>query len=533
MGFSVGSNGQWTQTFNWKPSTPAQKLGGFASSPLVNDFVSQYGTTTEPNLKDYSATPNYITNMRWKTPHTDAAVQLGDMGGLFSAAKNPNAIYNIFGGRGEDEIQGGAKNDFIQGNGGNDFLEGEEGNDEIWGGSGDDTMFGDDGRDVLYGNEGIDTLYGGIGDDLLLGDEGDDVLYGDEGDDYVFGGEGNDTMYGGDGADRFYLSELSGSGTRIKDFTGDAGDNIHIIDATGEKKNYKFVQVGNDVQIQNSKGTVMATVENAKVKDVEAKTTVGPSRFANYDDTTPQRGRAAPASFDTNRSTTSTTAGQDLWGLATGGTLKGGPNKDILHALGGITTMTGGAGPDNFHVKWNSGKNIITDFNFNEDLLVIDELPAAFEKKKVTVTNEDNNFIVSYDNKEVAQLRKFKGMPMSDAIEGIKNAVRGGQKDAEANYYYGVTDINGMKLSSNPTKTFTLDNGEMTYVPGFAYSAGHRLKLNGIKPEDVKVAFSQGKAVLSANGKAFAEITPPAGTTSLDVWEANVKKALAEIKVNV
>ncbi|MDP4824145.1 MAG: hypothetical protein NWR47_09385 [Aestuariivirgaceae bacterium] len=293
MGFSVDGSGQWAQTFNWKPSTTAQQIGGFTNSPLIQDFVKAYGTHTEPNLKDYSTTQNYITNMRWKTPFTDAAVQLGNMGGAFSAAKNPEAKYNVFGGTNVDTITGGKLNDFIQGGGGNDILRGEGGNDELWGGAGNDTIHGGEGRDVLYGNDGNDSLNGGGGDDLLLGDEGNDKLYGGNGNDFVFGGKGNDIMTGGANADRFYLSELSGSGTQIMDLTTE--DDIWIIDNNNnnnDKTGYSFTkaQGSNDVVIK--KGSItLATVKNTNftADQIRDMTNIGPSRFSNYADTTPQR----------------------------------------------------------------------------------------------------------------------------------------------------------------------------------------------------------------------------------------------------
>lgn len=307
MGFSVGSNGQWTQTFNWKPSTTAQRVGAFASIPLVNDFVSQFGTKAESNLGSYSVTPSYITNMRWNAGNTEAAVQLGDMGGVFKPTTNLNAIYNIFGGNGVDEIHGGKKNDHIQGGGGHDILHGNDGDDEIWGGAGDDTVFGDVGRDVLYGNAGNDTLYGGYNNDLLLGDAGDDTLFGDQGDDELFGGEGNDTLTGGEGADRFYLSELSGSGTKITDFSDGEKDSIHIIDSKGTIRDYTFKQDGNNVQIKKG-DTLLATVIGATTQAVALKTTVGSNQFEAYANTTDGASSGGNPTLPTNRMTA--TAGQ-------------------------------------------------------------------------------------------------------------------------------------------------------------------------------------------------------------------------------
>lgn len=288
MGFSIGSNGQWVESFNWKPTSKGQQLGGFKNSPLISEFAKAY-TYAEQNKGYYSTNTNYIQKMGWlDTPAWENAfVQLSNSGGTFDT-KNAEGLFNIFGGNGVDIIKGGAKGDFIQGAGGNDELYGFGGNDELWGGVGADKIYGGEGRDVLYGNQGNDTLYGDAGNDLLLGDEGDDTLYGGDGDDYVFGGEGNDTISGGAGADRFYLSALSGSGTKITDFKIGEKDSIYIIEKGGNIKDYTFTQVGDDVVIKNKAGTVMATVAKANAKEVEERTQVGDSRFKNYADTTPK-----------------------------------------------------------------------------------------------------------------------------------------------------------------------------------------------------------------------------------------------------
>ena len=305
------------------------------------------------------------------------------------------------------------------------------------------------------------------------------------------------------------------------------------------KSEYKFEQAGADVLIKDKKGNLMATVSNARECDVRDKTVVGPSRFKGYDDTTPDaKPDAKPdpygKSWDSRdgRSSKDAAGNQDIWGKATGGELNGGKGDDILHALGGTTRMTGGAGADHFHVKFGSGKNIINDFNFQQqDRIVINELPAAFDKKNVDVKSVGDNFVVSYDGKEVATLKKFEGMPMTDAINRIKDAVRGSKNDAEANYYNGLDKIGDLDPSNKVTKTFELDKGETTYVDGFAYSAGHRLKLDGVDPKHVQTASTDNRVTLSVNGKDLAVITPPTGTTDLKTWHDNVVKALTQIGV--
>ncbi len=102
------------------------------------------------------------------------------------------------------EIEGGAGNDIIKAGAGDAFIKGGSGDDKIWGGAG---------ADQIYGGKGLDEIHGGGGNDLIFGDDGiisdksvkvtvnisdsDDKIYGDAGKDILIGGGGNDTIEGG------------------------------------------------------------------------------------------------------------------------------------------------------------------------------------------------------------------------------------------------------------------------------------------------------------------------------------------------
>ena len=304
MSFGIGGNGQWNQNYNWLPTEGQLKNSGSNAQNWKNAYTS---VDTLEQLKKFSNSSTFEGSQYIIQGDLNAARKSdGSMGvGKDDFFFMNNGTTNFSYGNGPAEAGDGKKYVFgnelantittsnysahVQAGNGDDTVNGSNGNDQIWGEGGNDKLNGGKGRDVLYGNQGNDTMNGGAGDDLLLGDEGNDTLQGGDGADYVFGGKGNDIMSGGKGADRFYLSELSGSGTKIKDFKAGEGDNIWIIDNKGKKADYQFVQIGNDVQIKNKNGTVMATVENAKVDDVKAKTQVGASRFEGYADTTPER----------------------------------------------------------------------------------------------------------------------------------------------------------------------------------------------------------------------------------------------------
>lgn len=286
MGFSVNGNG-WKETFNWKPTSSANKTGGFKDSPLVNDFMATFKTAAGNSLNGTN-----IKSSGFNADKTEAGVRLNDLAGSFTGS-SASVIYNIFGGKLADTINGNAKGDFIQGHGGNDKINGMGGNDELWGGGGSDTINGGEGRDVLCGNDGNDTLSGEAGNDLLLGDKGDDKLFGGKGNDYIFGGVGNDTLTGGEGADRFYLSRNSGSGTVITDFTNKM-DSIWIIGERGTKNKYEVeadTKNPKNVLIKDENGKILATVLNAKESEVEKRLSVGPSMFKDYADTSAKKPR--------------------------------------------------------------------------------------------------------------------------------------------------------------------------------------------------------------------------------------------------
>lgn len=296
MSFSVGSNGQWGENYNWIPTQSQLNNQGSAAQ----GWKAAYGAIdTQEQLKRFanSATfegSQYIIQGDIKAGLEDGRLAVGADDFFFMNDATQNFTYGngpaeagdgnkyIFGNDKANTITGSGYSDRIQAGNGNDTVNGGNGNDEIWGEGGNDTLNGGEGRDVLYGNAGNDTLNGGGGADLLLGDKGDDKLDGGAGDDYVFGGEGNDTMTGGAGADRFYLSALSGSGTKVKDFKAGEKDNIWIIDSRGSKSDYTFTADQNGGVVIKKGNTIMATVENASVADVQNATRVGASRFENY-----------------------------------------------------------------------------------------------------------------------------------------------------------------------------------------------------------------------------------------------------------
>ncbi|MGK7933408.1 MAG: putative Ig domain-containing protein [Microcystaceae cyanobacterium] len=202
------------------------------------------------------------------------AIQLGDGNNSYPNNKFPN--------------NGG--NNHVDGRGGNDTLDGGTGNDTLLGGTGKDSLLGGSGNDILKGNENADTLLGGTGNDELQGqkgndslngEDGNDILFGGTGDDILNGGSGNDTLAatsfedqekdlgqdiwdGGAGADQFNIGRFDGPGkATIVNFNYDQGDRINKLNE------YKLSENGNDVDITNSSGNLLARIQGRTIEQVK------------------------------------------------------------------------------------------------------------------------------------------------------------------------------------------------------------------------------------------------------------------------
>jgi Ca2+-binding RTX toxin-like protein len=134
---------------------------------------------------------------------------------------------SLIGGSGINVLIGGANNDIYDGTFGfsdtadfsgfgggatvNLSLAGPqntgEGNDtflfieHLTGGGGADRFTGDAAANLLMGNGGADILRGGLNNDNLQGGNGNDQLFGEDGNDVLIGGAGDDLLDGGAGTD--------------------------------------------------------------------------------------------------------------------------------------------------------------------------------------------------------------------------------------------------------------------------------------------------------------------------------------------
>ena len=213
--------------------------------------------------------------------------------------------------------------DIIIGSTGNDTFDGLGGNDTITGFGGNDTLFGGDGNDTLKGNKGQDTLNGGDGDDDLSGGAGKDFIRGDNGKDVVDGGAGDDLISGNKGRDI-----LSG------------GDGDDII--SGNKgKDTLFGNAGDDLLLG---GSGKDRLVGGKGKDT-------------------------------------------LFGGSDDDVLNGNRGNDTLSGDAGDDLLTGGGGHDRFIFDDGWGKDRITDFDVDQDMLSFKTVNGVMGLMDLTITS--------------------------------------------------------------------------------------------------------------------------------------------------
>jgi Ca2+-binding RTX toxin-like protein len=293
----------------------------------------------------------------------------------------------LTGGDGVDIINGEAGNDTLNGGGGNDTLTGGPGVDPHNGGPGDDLMIwnpgdgsepvnGDAGNDTFQfngsaGDEvmtytangqrvtffrnlgnitmdigttetlfvnalgGIDTVTGGTGLNGLIvarvdGGDGDDVLTGGDGVDILNGGLGNDTLNGGDGNDT-----LTG-GPGVDPHNGGPGDDLMIWNP-GDGSEPVNGDAGNDTfQFNGSAGD-------------ETMTYAGNGQrvtfFRNLGNITMDIGTTETLFVNALGGIDTVTGGAGLNGLIVT-RVDGGDGDDILTGGDGIDILNGGLGND-------------------------------------------------------------------------------------------------------------------------------------------------------------------------------------------
>lgn len=317
---------------------------------------------------------------------------------------------SAFSGSGHLTVVGNALDNNMLGNSGANRMEGRAGNDKIYGGSGDDTLIGGEGNDLLQGSGGADALSGGAGNDSLYGGDDNDQMLAGSGIDTLDGDAGSDSViFAGDlasyglattsggfvvtlGSDRstvldtetFLFNGTSYSAAGLMqawlDATGGGDDgggddggggggtgaDWDEIDATG------MLFIGGADGYQRYTSLVSFAMgdglEAARLDGTGDLTVIGNSL-----------GNAIKGNDGDNRiegrGGADTIKGYDghdtLLGGAGNDSLNAGDDNDLIAGGTGNDRMKGGKGLDSFVFLTGDGQDVITDFDEDEDSLLL------------------------------------------------------------------------------------------------------------------------------------------------------------------
>ncbi|WP_147105848.1 calcium-binding protein [Tateyamaria sp. syn59] len=253
---------------------------------------------------------------------------------------------------------------------GDDNISGGEGDDDIIGLLGNDTLDGGPGgNDIIQGLNGDDLIIGGEGNDAMQGRGDNDTVQGFSGDDWVDGNDGQDLVRGGGGSDVV----IGGQGEDTVD--GRSGDDVVI---GGEL---------NADPLSNAELRVLR--DGGTIDDIFADQT--PPIAELRDDG----------------------AADELFG---------GRGSDVL-LMGAGDTATGGSEIDAFAVIADTadstlGPATITDFNSpeGESLALYFRADETVNEDLITVTDEGDDALVSYDGEVLARITGAAGTLTADDI---------------------------------------------------------------------------------------------------------------------
>jgi Ca2+-binding RTX toxin-like protein len=333
-----------------------------------------------------------------------SAVDMGDGDDSVNLVVGTSIIGAILLGKGNDlvtstaisalEIDGGEGDDQIYLGAGKDKVQGGLGKDVVYAGGGDDLLDGGDGDDALYGEAGNDTISGGAGNDTISGGAGDDIIDAGAGDDVIQAGPGVDTVDGGEGYDTLDLSAASGAlfvdmasgrvagaGIGVQNFVNIEnlafGDGANVV--TGGNGDDIFDGGGGDDTLSGGAGD--DTLTGGLGLDV--------LRGGSGDDF---------ADGGVGDDDVSGGSGDDiLLGGLGNDTLNGGSDDDSLDGGAGDDILTGGSGSDVFIFAPGFGRDIVTDFARQEDVIEFSDLFADFDAAFASAAQVGDDVVFTID----------------------------------------------------------------------------------------------------------------------------------------
>ncbi len=302
-------------------------MGAVLAGFMIDAWMAQDGNDPAPEGEDDDTTPAAAVSSQFLQDDPNA---LNDPSAGMPASGDDQPVPDH-----DETLTGGSLDDILSGAGGNDKISGAAGNDLLGGRAGNDELAGGGGADWMHGDEGDDTLQGAAGDDDLQGEMGADRLIGGAGGDRLSGGAGRDMLVAGAGNDAL--------------IGGEAADRLH--GGAGEDA----------LQGGHGNDRAMGDAGSDVVDGNAGNDTLWGDRFGHDD---------GEVDF-----------------------LNGGAGDDVLHAGAGYY-VTGGAGADSFELATFEPDDPvvqISDFNPDEDTLLITYDPAGQPEPEVSVVSEDGS----------------------------------------------------------------------------------------------------------------------------------------------
>ena len=359
------------------------------------------------------------------------------------------------------------------------------------------------------------------------------IMYADgDGNDTIQGISANDTILITDGSD--YSTAVSGNNVNL---TVGTDGLINLINA----KNVGF----NVVTIEGALGTT--TITNAETsKTFTASSGLGTINASSRTKAISITGNAHPNSISGSKSndTLSGEAGADtLLGNAGNDSINGGAGNDVLNGGAGNDTYIGGAGNDIFIFASGDGKDVITDYTADEDVIkltsgsvtnvstnsrgdltfTVDKTKGSFKVnggkgETIQIVDQNNNIILnqSFGNKLLTITNadySTINASIDAAVMTIDSSARTSDINIIANSKNNVINLgigNTTLTSSGGKDTIVAnDNGNLLLTD---YAAGSdKLKFNSsildvqIRNEDV--IFTAGNGTVTVQGAKDKKIT--------------------------
>ncbi len=323
---------------------------------------------------------------------------------------------------------GNTLNNVITGNDGDNILDGGVGADTMIGNSGNDTYIVDNAGDTVvevswsspyYADtvrSSISYILDSYVENLTLtgsaningtGNELNNVLTGNSGINVLAGAAGDDTYVissladsivenAGEGTDKVLASIAYTLGANLENLTLTGSSNIN---GTGNALTNTLI--GNDganvlAGAGGDDSYILSSLDDTLVENVNE----GFDQVLSY------------VSYTLANNIEKLTLAQDygyLNGTGNGiaNLLIGNTQNNILDGAQGNDTLTGGYGDDTFKILAGAGSDVITDFNYGNDTVVLDGFAlGSFSAVQAAMTQNGANTILNLGNGEIADIRE-------------------------------------------------------------------------------------------------------------------------------